>query len=679
MLTGRHISRLLRNLWRPSKVPAPMASPADDRFGPFFERAPLGIALLDTRTGRVEAANPALCRLLGYSEAELTALSYTQLLHPDDLPATTAGVSALLAGEVEPYRAECRWLTREGRDIWAILSVSVLRDAAGQPTQFTAFLEDVTERKATEQSHAERICHLRFVSQFATSLVEFPLEGNIYQFVGDSLRQVIGNHIVLVNSYDRATDCVTIRAISGLGERERQAMEMMGGNPIGRSFPVVENTRPALTSGKLSKAPGGLWEVSSGFIPRSVSRAIERLLGVRGIYLMGFMWNGEFFGHIVIVETGAEPLRGHDVAETIVQQTAVALQRREAETALRQSERRYRELADSLPETVFESTADGRLLFVNQAGLKQFGHTEADVAQGLYLLDHLIPADRERAALAIKAALEGTDDGQGREYTALRRDGSTFPMVVFTRRADRSGDVGLRGVAIDISERKRAERYRQEYLSLISHDLRSPLTVISGHAQLLMRAADRPDVAARSAAAIYTSAQHMSSMLEDLVESVRLEAGQVELDRQPVDAASLVLDLRERLSALYPAERMEVAVPEQPIPEVLADPNKLERILTNLLSNALKYSTETVRLTVEQRDDTLLFAVADSGPGIPLEELPRVFERFYRARKGQSKSEGLGLGLYITRLLVEAHGGKIWVESTLGEGSTFFFTLPVAT
>ncbi|MHB1133112.1 MAG: sensor histidine kinase [Chloroflexota bacterium] len=558
-MTIRRVSGFLREIWHPRMASAP-PPPDDGRLLPLFERASLGMALLDARSGRIETANPAFCQLLGYPEAELTAYSYTQFIHPDDLAPSVAGMAALLTGSVETHRADVRWLTRAGQTIWANLSASLLRNAAGEPAQFVAFLENVTERKSTELSHAEHIRHLRFVSQFASELVEFPLEGNIYQFVGDRLREVLGNHIVLVNSYDRATDCVIIRAVSGVGEREKQAMGLLGGNPIGRAFPIVENTRPALTSGKLSKAPGGLWEVSSGFIPRPVSRAIEGLLGVRGIHLMGLMWHGQFFGHIVVVETGPEPLRGQEVAETLVQQTAVALQRREAETALQQ-----------------------------------------------------------------------------------------------------------------------ADRYRQEYLSLISHDLRSPLTVIFGHAQLLQRAADVTGAAAKSVAAISASAQFMSAMLEDLVESVRLESGQVELERQAVDAASLVLDLRERLSALHPADRIEVVLPEQAVPKALADPNKLERILTNLLNNALKYSTGVVRLTVEQQDGMLAFALADSGLGIAPEKIPHIFDRFYRADRGQRKFEGLGLGLYITRMLVEAHGGKIWVESALGQGSTFSFTLPIAT
>ncbi len=230
--------------------------------------------------------------------------------------------------------------------------------------------------------------------------------------------------------------------------------------------------------------------------------------------------------------------------------------------------------------------------------------------------------------------------------------------------------------------RRRAEfrkEYMEEYISMISHDLRAPLTVIQGQAQLLQRHLEKVEVGAQEvhgAMAIELSARRMNAMIQDLIDSARLETGQVDLDRQPVDLHALVADLLDRDAKAMDTTRVKVGF-QPDLPPVDADPNRLERILTNLLSNALKYSPDgaEVVLRAVTSNGAVVVSVADRGRGINAEDLPRVFERFFRSRDAR-KHEGLGLGLYITRMLVEAHGGKIWVESQQNAGSVFSFSLP---
>jgi PAS domain S-box-containing protein len=241
----------------------------------------------------------------------------------------------------------------------------------------------------------------------------------------------------------------------------------------------------------------------------------------------------------------------------------------------------------------------------------------------------------------------------------------------------------------DVSENHRAARERErllaevqrraaqqeEFISVVSHDLRAPLTSVQGNAQLLQRVADNPEMVSRSAGAIYTSAQRMNRIIQDLVDSTRLESGQLVLHLTPVDVASFTVDLKERMAGVMDTERLSIEMMEVP-PPALADPDRLERILTNLISNALKYSTDEVVVKVEGFEEGVKVSVADHGPGIPPRDLPHLFERFFRV-EGTRKKEGLGLGLYITRMLVEAHGGRIWVESEVGGGSVFSFILPM--
>lgn len=232
----------------------------------------------------------------------------------------------------------------------------------------------------------------------------------------------------------------------------------------------------------------------------------------------------------------------------------------------------------------------------------------------------------------------------------------------------------------DITERKEAEQFREQYIHTVSHDLRAPLTIAMGQAQLLLRALQESHAESRelrSAEAIVTAGQRMKLMIQDLVDSARMESGQLRLEVHPTDLRDFVIDLLDRAAPLIDTRRVKVDVADD-LPPALADASRLERILVNLLSNALKYSDPKtdVRVTARRVDGRDEVSVIDQGAGISDKDLPHIFDRFYRAEGGGT--EGLGLGLYITKMLVEAHGGSIWAESRKGKGSSFSFSLPVA-
>jgi len=171
----------------------------------------------------------------------------------------------------------------------------------------------------------------------------------------------------------------------------------------------------------------------------------------------------------------------------------------------------------------------------------------------------------------------------------------------------------------------------------------------------------------------------MNAMIQDLVDMTRLESGQLALTLQAVDLHAYLANLLSRTETLLDYARIRVELPPG-LPAVRADYNRLERIVINLLSNALKYSPPGTPVTVraQQEAGMVRVSVTDEGAGIPPEEQPNLFQRYYRAQSTRAAEEGIGLGLYITKLLVEAHGGRVWVESAMGKGSTFSFTLPTA-
>jgi PAS domain S-box-containing protein len=246
---------------------------------------------------------------------------------------------------------------------------------------------------------------------------------------------------------------------------------------------------------------------------------------------------------------------------------------------------------------------------------------------------------------------------------------------------DRDGTIsGVVGTYTDINQLRELEEQRENMINTISHDLRMPLTVIRGHAQLLKRSFTKLGVSGanlENVELILTGAKRMNSMIQDLVDSARLQSGQLLLNRQQLVLPDFLSSVLRESEAAIEVERVKVEV-NGDMPAILADPDRLERILLNLLSNALKYSPpETeVLLRATANNGEVTISVVDRGSGISAEELPRLFQRFFRSSKN-GRSDGVGLGLHITRTLVEAHGGRIWVESEVGVGSTFYFTLPV--
>lgn len=235
----------------------------------------------------------------------------------------------------------------------------------------------------------------------------------------------------------------------------------------------------------------------------------------------------------------------------------------------------------------------------------------------------------------------------------------------------------------DITKQKKLELVRKEFVANVSHELRTPLSVIKGYVETLVDGdaeilpADRD----RFLRTIQRHTERLNSLLEDLLMLSRLESINPGLKRESVVFRDLVenvmADARTRPTAA--THHLESSVDPE-IEKVSLDPLKVSQVFDNLLDNALKYTPKDARLTVSARlkGRDVEVCVRDNGPGIPAEDLPHIFERFYRVDKGRSRDKGgTGLGLSIVKHIVQLHGGRVWVESTLGQGSAFYFTLPV--
>ncbi|HEV8635466.1 MAG TPA: ATP-binding protein [Chloroflexota bacterium] len=343
-------------------------------------------------------------------------------------------------------------------------------------------------------------------------------------------------------------------------------------------------------------------------------------------------------------------------------------------------------LLESMHEAVIVADATGRVVLMNPAARALCGLAEDDVKDAAHSLAQLDWRRLDGSALPhherpIARALRGE---RFREVELLLACGDGAPVRLLSSGSAIRDDKGiLLAIAIhrDVTALRQLEQTKAEYLALISHDLRSPLTAVQGDAQLLVRMLTREGKGesgyAKRAQAIAASARRIDAMIKELLESSQLESGTMILRKQPVELLGLVRQVVDRLDP----ERVRVR-PGSWKATVSADPERLERVLTNFVTNALKYSAPgtPVVVGVERSGDEAVVSVTDQGVGIPPDELPRVFERFTRGHGGQeADAAGLGLGLYIARLIVEAHGGRIWAESEVGKGSTFGFALPTGT
>lgn len=265
----------------------------------------------------------------------------------------------------------------------------------------------------------------------------------------------------------------------------------------------------------------------------------------------------------------------------------------------------------------------------------------------------------------------------------LRRHhgGSVSIGITYAPLFDRDGRlVNIIADVRDITRFREADEIKSTFISVVSHELKTPVALIKGYADTLLREDARwdPEMTHESLTVIVEEADRLNKLIDDLLDASRLQAGGLSLEMEPTMLTALVERVADHFRTQTQAHELDVRFPTD-FPAVPGDPARLEQVLNNLVSNAIKYSPSGARIEISGRvlPDDVIVTVSDEGTGIPFEEQYRIFERFFRgARERNQRTPGAGLGLYLAKAIVEAHGGRIWVESNPGEGAAFSFTIP---
>lgn len=602
------------------------AEQSESRFRGVFQSSAIGVAIL-TPDAKFRLVNPAFCHITGYSEEELQSMDCPQLTHPDDCEATEDLVSSVIAGNIPSFSTEVRYFRKTGELVWVNSSVSLMRDVHRKPQYLIAVCQDITERKA-----AERAKNLlgAIVDSTDDAISSQDLNGIVTSWnkgaehlMGYTSEEMIGTSVMRLVPEEHRDEAIDIM------ERVRR----------GESIDLYETVR--------RHKDGRMIDVSVMISPMRNSQ-------------------GEIVGASRIAR---------DITE-----------RRNAQRALQDSEARFRQLANSMPQMVFSTSADGFTDYYNQRWY-EFTGDDRNVFGPISWEPLVHPDD---LPVLHQGWMDAFRRGETFKYQLRLRDRKEnrwrwFMGAAVPARDEHGNVVRWYGSTTDIDEQKRREEELrranqdlEQFAFSASHDLQEPLRTIMIYSELLMfRHGDRFEGESREFLEfLRNAASRMELLVRDLL--AYTQVSRIEAPHERTDAGEALAAALENLQGTV--EEGGAQVSAGPLPSLPVDSTHLRQLFQNLVGNAVKYRSPhripEVRIEAQRRNESWVFSVKDNGIGISPEYKEHIFGLFKRLHSGAEYS-GTGIGLAICQRIVERYNGRIWVESEPGEGSTFYFSLPV--
>ncbi|MGD9393509.1 MAG: MASE3 domain-containing protein [Dehalococcoidia bacterium] len=350
---------------------------------------------------------------------------------------------------------------------------------------------------------------------------------------------------------------------------------------------------------------------------------------------------------------------------------------------LKQREEQFRDLYEEAPDAYLSCGTDGIIKRANRSATELLGYGREElVGRPVADLYADTPNGRPVAEGVFQKFLAG-EEVRDQELQVRRADGSSLWVSLSVRpiRNKEGRVVASRSIMVDITEQKKLDQLKDDFIGLVSHELRSPMTVITGAVNTVLTEGERlsPEETHQLLKDAAAESETLSNLLTNLLELSRVQAQRLVLHSEAVEVKKVIQEAVDKVKRQYSTHEFVINLPRR-LPRVQADPLRLERILYNLLENAVKYSPAggEVRVSAKREWEQLVIGVSDEGIGISAADQAKLFGPFQRLAERPSGVRGVGLGLMVCRRLVEAHGGQIWVESEPGHGSTFFFTMPLS-
>jgi PAS domain S-box-containing protein len=365
----------------------------------------------------------------------------------------------------------------------------------------------------------------------------------------------------------------------------------------------------------------------------------------------------------------------------------------EAEQALHMATRQRELILESVGDGICGIDLDGRMTFINQAGARALGYSPEELTgSDIHEIVHHSHADGtpySRSTSPILQSMRKRESIRMRDEVFWRKDGTSIPVEYSASPLVEEGQISGMVVAFqDISERRRLEMMKDEFISTVSHELRTPLTSLRASLGLISSGSldKRPEKQRQMVEMAIGNCDRLVRLVNDILDFDSVENGKLPLHREPVEAVDLLRRAADVAHSAALQAHIGFSIDAKPA-LVLADQERILQVLNELVTNAIKFSPPDtqIRLAAQPSDagpngaGEVCFSVEDKGRGIAPEKLERIFERFQQGDASDSRAlGGTGLGLALCRSIVEQHGGRIWAESTPGEGSRFLFTLPAA-
>jgi PAS domain S-box-containing protein len=420
-------------------------------------------------------------------------------------------------------------------------------------------------------------------------------------------------------------------------------------------------------------------------LQRITRAASQGLLNGVGLPLIA---RGEVIGVIFVFRSyeGAYSTEDRRLLQSFASQAAIAVSNARLYTQLNRQKQFLDVVVESSADGIFLLDPRHRILRLNRACERLLGVSGAEVDGRSH--QEVFHWSRREPGLTLEEAEAGgwPLTAQATLYVEgdlLRPDGGRVSVGITYAPALRSdgGLISIVGNVRDITKFREAEELKSTFISIVSHELRTPVALIKGYVGTLRRedAEWEPAVVRDSLAVIEEEADRLASLIDDLLDASRLQAGALGLNRSEVSLEALAAKLIERFRTQSERHSFEVRFPRS-FPLVQADEQRLTQVLNNLLSNAVKYSPEGGLVSVQgsRKGGEVTVCVADEGPGIDPSDAPHVFERFFRSTGAARRTKGAGLGLFLAKSVVEAHGGRIWVDTGRERGARICFSLPTS-